>query len=617
MRVSAGGLEALNEVLQRTHERLEESWHYARTIVETVRESLVVLDGELRVKAANRAFYQTFRVKPDDIENRFIYELGRGQWNIAQLREQLQQIILENSEFEDFKVTHEFPVIGRKTVLFSARRLHQVAKLRPLILLAVEDVSGRQQAEEVLAKSHDFYLRLFEEFPAMIWRSGLDARFNYFNKSWLSFAGKTLEQECGEDWAERVHPEELEACVRTYLHAFHNRLPFEMEHRLRRRDGAYCWVADSGRPYQDWEDNFAGFLGACYDITARKQADEKLRAIMEAVPDAIVVADKNLKIMLANAQTEATFGYTRAELLGESVERLIPERFRESHRRHLAGYLAAPKRRLMDQALELHALRRNGSEFPVEISLCPLTTDEGVFVSAVIRDITSQKLAEQALHQKEQQLRDLSLHLEEARERERSHLAREIHDELGQMLTALKMDVSWLQGKLPRDQQVLQQKTSAMVKLINTTMQAVQRIASELRPGVLDDLGLSAAIEWLAEQFRLRSNVAFEVLQQPEDLDLDRERSTTVFRILQEALTNVTRHAMATEVTISLFKRERKLLLTVRDNGKGITAAQSSASRSLGLLGMRERVQPWGGKVKIKGRPNRGTVVFVSLPLSE
>ena len=264
------------DAYRRNLEQLRESRNFAQTIVETVREPLVVLDGELRVQTANRSFYQMFRTSPEETENHFIYEIGNGQWNIPALRKLLEEIIPLNTQFENFEVTHDFPAIGRRTMLLNARRVRQPQSDGGLTLLAIDDISERKRLAQTLEQSRNFYLRLLEEFPAMIWRSGLDAKCNYFNQSWLRFTGRTLEQEQNEGWVEGVHPEDREQCVDTYLRAFHSRQAFEMEYRLRRHDGEYRWIMDFGRPFDDLEGNFAGYLGSCYDITERKQSEEEL-----------------------------------------------------------------------------------------------------------------------------------------------------------------------------------------------------------------------------------------------------------------------------------------------------------------------------------------------------
>jgi signal transduction histidine kinase len=233
------------------------------------------------------------------------------------------------------------------------------------------------------------------------------------------------------------------------------------------------------------------------------------------------------------------------------------------------------------------------------------------------REITERKRSEEQLKQSRQRLRDLASHLQSIREEERSRIAREIHDELGQALTALKMDTHWIGQRLSKDQQLLLEKAKSMSKLIDTTVQSVQRISSELRPGLLDDLGLSAAVEWQANEFRNRTGIACETISDPEDIALNQALSTAVFRIFQEALTNIARHANARRVEVILKEKYGKVRLTVRDNGKGITEKQISDARSFGLIGMRERVHSFRGELRISGAPDKGTTVEVSIPLEK
>jgi signal transduction histidine kinase len=231
------------------------------------------------------------------------------------------------------------------------------------------------------------------------------------------------------------------------------------------------------------------------------------------------------------------------------------------------------------------------------------------------QEITERKLTEEELKKSREQLRNLSAHLQFAREDERTKIAREVHDELGQKLTALKMDLSSVSNKLPKDKKLLIEKTKSMSKLIDTTIETVQRITTELRPGLLDDLGLIAAIEWQAEEFQSRTGIECEITIDTGNIFLDRDRSTAIFRIFQEALTNVSRHANATRVEVSLKEEENRLELKVKDNGKGIEENQIFDSKSFGLIGIRERVYLLGGEVNISGIKNQGTTIMVNIPL--
>ena len=255
-----------------------------------------------------------------------------------------------------------------------------------------------------------------------------------------------------------------------------------------------------------------------------------------------------------------------------------------------------------------------------EIARAVRGVDGNTVVLVVCEDITERKQADDELRGLREHLRALAAHLQSVREEERALIAREIHDELGQVLTGLKMNLLWLDKRLsdlgdviPRP--ILEEIVS-MSKLIDNSIQTVQEISTELRPGVLDDLGLTAAIEWQAQEFQTQTGIRCRFTSNAEDITLDKVWSTAIFRILQEALTNVARHANATRVNISLREKAGSLILVVRDNGKGITETATFNPKSLGLLGMRERALFLGGEVKIRGTPGKGTKITVRIPLN-
>lgn len=235
--------------------------------------------------------------------------------------------------------------------------------------------------------------------------------------------------------------------------------------------------------------------------------------------------------------------------------------------------------------------------------------------AALVREIAEHELAEQRLRESEDKLRALAAHLQSVREEEQIRIAREIHDELGQTLTGLKMDLTWLTGRLAPDQKPLVEKVDSMFGLIDDTIRSVRKIASGLRPEVLDEVGLAAAIGWQAREFQQRTGIRCNVEVPPDSDGLDAGRSTAAFRIFQEVLTNVARHANASRVEVCMRMEAGRLRLEVWDNGKGIPAAKVSSPGSLGLLGMRERVLPFDGRIEIHGAPGKGTQVSVSIPL--
>jgi len=219
------------------------------------------------------------------------------------------------------------------------------------------------------------------------------------------------------------------------------------------------------------------------------------------------------------------------------------------------------------------------------------------------------------LRESEEKLRRLAAHLISVREEERAHIAREIHDELGQVLTGLKMEVTWLAKRLK--ERPLIEKTDSMCKLIDTTVQTVRKIATGLRPEMLDDMGLVAAVAWQAKDFQKRTGIRCRTKLPGENVKLDADVSTTMFRIFQEILTNVARHSRATRVDLELSVNEGSVALEVIDNGVGIADAELNGKKSLGLLGMHERALLFGGEVKITGTAGHGTRVSVSIPMRE
>ena len=268
-------------------------------------------------------------------------------------------------------------------------------------------------------------------------------------------------------------------------------------------------------------------------------------------------------------------------------------------------------------------LRKDGDKLWTIVSANPVLDEMGAFSGALlmIADITGRKEMEEQLMISREQLRRLTYHLQSIREEERTWISREIHDELGQALTGLKMDLSWIERKLSRTGEeqpfhLLLERIGSMSGLVDSTIQSVRKIATELRPGVLDALGLTAAIEWQASEFRSRTGIEVNLSPLSEKSGLDRERSTAVFRIFQEILTNVARHSLASEVEVHIEEKSGRLSLEVKDNGRGITEDQVIDSRSLGLLGMRERALLLGGEFHIQGVPGEGTTVTVIIPLA-
>jgi len=235
-------------------------------------------------------------------------------------------------------------------------------------------------------------------------------------------------------------------------------------------------------------------------------------------------------------------------------------------------------------------------------------------LSLIIGEVIYRLNAEEALRISQEQLRNLAAHLQSAREDERTRIAREIHDELGQIMTALKIDLSWIRDKYC-DHTGLCEKTKSMLSQIDATIRTVKKIITELRPGILDHLGISAAIEWQAAAFQEISGIPCSVVIIPDQIILNEDLSTNIFRIFQEILTNVMRHAGATNVDVLFEKSDGLITLSVEDNGKGIDNRQISRPTSFGIMGIRERVNIMNGDIEIVGTHGRGTSISISIPM--
>ncbi|WP_436968402.1 PAS domain-containing sensor histidine kinase [Burkholderia multivorans] len=349
--------------------------------------------------------------------------------------------------------------------------------------------------------------------------------------------------------------------------------------------------------------------------------EARMMGIIRSSMEAIITVDENQTIVIFDPAAEQVFGVSAMEAVGAPLPRFIPERFRAAHARHVEQFgVTGVSERQMGRQRVLFGLRGNGTEFPIEASISQIRDGAGKLYTVMLRDVTERVRAENALKQSREELRDLSANLQNVRAEEKTRIARELHDDLGQQLTALKMDLSVVELALAGvfgPNSGVREQLGGTHRLIDSIVASVRRIAADLRPVMLDDLGLVPAIEWLASDFARRYRITVDRELPPVETAFTGTGATTLFRIVQEALTNVARHSDATNVTLALKVEDGYCMLRIADNRHGAPehAGNVQDRPSFGLIGIRERAHMLEGTVTIDNRPDTGFTITVALPL--
>jgi PAS domain S-box-containing protein len=537
------------------------------------------------------------------------------------------------------------------------------------------DITERKQSEARLRESEARFRHLADAMPVLVWLSDTTKHCTWFNRNWLSFTGRTMAQEYGHGWVEGVHPADKERCFKVYEEAFDRHEAFEMDYRLRRHDGEYRWLLDRGVPNFAPDGEFLGFIGGCIDIHDRRQAEHDARFlagigvminsapepqavmwnVVNATAEYLGTARAGFNEVDA-AQGKITFhrDYSRSapSIAGDytlaSFGRVLAREMRAGktlaisdtqHDPRSAGEYEAIYAPVGLRAILSVPMMRNGQWMASlwvaegeprawtesEIDLLRTVAErtwvavESARVQAETQALNATleaRVAERtkALRESQMLLRQLSAYVARAREDERSRMAREVHDELGGALTVLKMSLAQIMKRIEPDASVAP-RLDDLRNQIDVLVQSVRRISYDLRPSMLDDFGLLATMEWQAQEWQQRTGIACTLdLPRGVDAGLNDKVRTAVFRVFQESLTNVARHAQATEVRVSARLDNKQLTVTVQDNGRGFGAAALQNSTSLGLMGMRERMSDVGGSVEITSVAGQGATVVIRVP---
>jgi len=563
------------------------------------------------------------------IVGRSIFE--QKSW-IGEEMQRIRQILQEGQPIHNWEGLANTKDGEKRNILMSAEPI-ELSGERCFLWVAT-DITDRKRAEEALRESEQLFRTSFENATAGVCLVGTDGSFLSVNQTMCDMLGYSRSEFEQLSFNAVTHDEDKDigaAFVENALSGDVNRAHFEK--RYLHKDGHTIWAYVSSTLVRQPGIKRHYFISYLQDITDRKRAETERLSLTHDLGERV----KELTALHGTArllQEERPFD---KELLSELVALLPPAwqypevcvarityadldvqtpGWRETLWQQTASFVtrAGEQGMIAVGYVEERPPDKEGPFLAEERNLIESLAD-------MLGTHLERKRAEEQIRETSEQLRALMASLRSAKEEEGVRIAREIHDELGSALTGLRWDLEEIakavsRAEAPAFPPALRGKIDTMFGLIDGTIQGVRRISSELRPSILDDLGLGAAVEWQAQQFQARTGIACRYVCSVENVDLDTEQGTSVFRIFQEALTNVLRHAEATRVDVSLEEEGDEFLLTIRDDGKGIREGEKASPSALGLLGMRERAHLIGGRVDIAGVEGKGTTVTLRVPLS-
>jgi PAS domain S-box-containing protein len=483
------------------------------------------------------------------------------------------------------------------------------------------DVSEQRKVEEALRGSEELLKTFVRYVPAAVAMLDRDMRYLQVSDRWCADYSLKSGEILGRSHYE-IFPEIPERWRQIHRRCLAGETIRADEDRWEHAGGDPTWLRWEIRPWGDQSGKPEGVLIFSEDITGRKrieaalrESEATIRALLETASQSILAVDLNGAVVLANRMAEEMFGYERSELLGMPLERLLPERRRTSHLSYRAEFAAHPRTRPMGAGMELQGLRKDGTEFPIEVSLSSVQTSRGTLAVAFITDITKRKQAETALQKSENDLRALARSLLTAQEDERRRVARDLHDDVTQRLALLSIEIGKLAAEFPPSEDRIGTRLRSFQGQARLASKEVHRLSHGLHPSVIEDFGLSTALEEFCEEFGKAQGINLRFDGLAADAGLSAEGASCLYRIAQECLRNAAKHAGATEVHVGITSDGANVQLTVKDNGSGFCVGADRVTSGLGLVSMKERIKMAKGTISITSHPGQGTEIVASVPL--